>query len=120
MATNIVDKIRNEAILVCNPNSKKRPPTASLKAPIQAKKAGAMAKMPPYAATSFGNQKATSNSPRLLSTGDHGNPNFAAPKSEVNKYPQTILGMARKKSCHQKGNTIGCVILLSTFMISQF
>ena len=85
MATSMVHKIRKEKILVCKPSSKKIPPTASLKAPIQAKNTGNILKMPLYSATSLGNQNATSKKPRLLSAGLQGRPNFAAPKLEVNR-----------------------------------
>ena len=81
----MVQIIRNEVILVWSPNSKNNPPTASAKAPIQAKNTGAMAKIPPYFATSVGNQNATSNSHKLFSAGDQGIPNFAAPKSKASK-----------------------------------
>ena len=74
------------------------PPTASLNAAIHAKNAGNHENGGPKAATSAGNQNATSYKPRLLSGGDHGIPNFDAPKSNANKYPQTILGMATTKS----------------------
>ena len=85
IATNIVQKIRKEKILICKPSNKKIPPTASLKAPIHAKKIGNILKMPPYSATSLGNQKTTSKKPRLLSVGLQGRPNLAAPKFDVNR-----------------------------------
>lgn len=58
---------------------------ASLNAPIQAKKTENCLNTPPYAATSAGNQKATSKNPKLLSGGDQGSPNLAAPKSAVRR-----------------------------------
>lgn len=56
IATNIVHAISPAAALVLKPKAKKSPPTASLKAPIQAKNIGNIAKTPPYSATSPGNQ----------------------------------------------------------------
>lgn len=81
----MVIKSRIENGRVNNPNMRKMPPTASLNAAIHAKKTGNKAKIPPYSATSFGNQKDTSNKCRLLSFGDQGNPNLDAPKSVVKK-----------------------------------
>ena len=93
MATNIVNITRKEAIRVWNPNNSNNPPTASANPPIYAKKAGAIAKIPPKFATSFGNQNATSKSPKLASIGDLGIPNFADPKLKASKNPQTIRGI---------------------------
>ena len=85
IATSMVQKMRKEKSLVCKPSIKNIPPTASLNAPIQAKKIGNILKILPYSATSLGNQKATSKRPRLLSGGLQGKPNLAAPKFEVKR-----------------------------------
>ena len=96
----MVHMIKKEAIRVLNPNMRSKPPTASLNAPIHAKNTEAKAKIPPYSATSFGNQATTSKNPKLA-VDDHGNPNLSDPKLEVNNKPQLILGMANKKSPNQ-------------------
>lgn len=119
MATNMVHITKKEAILVLSPSIRNNPPTASLKAPIQAKNTGAKAKIPPYSATSFGNQAATSKKPRLA-VDDHGNPNLSEPKLEVNRYPQIILGMANKKSPIQCFWITGVISVFDNFKTSVF
>ena len=47
-------------------------------------------------------------------------PNFAAPKSKASKYPHTIRGIVKNKSCDQFGNSIGFVILVSSFIFFRF
>ena len=100
MATNIVHIIRKDAILVLKPKAKNKPPTASAKAPDQAKKTGNKAKIPPYSATSFGNQAATSKKPKF-GVDDQGKPNLSDPKLNVNSIPQTNLGIVNNKSANQ-------------------
>ncbi len=95
---------------VCNPAIKNNPPTASLKAPIQAKKAGNRAKMPPYSATSSGNQNATSNRPRLRSAGLHGMPNLGAPQQaaeDAGKCEQQVLPPIGHE--HRRGHGFKCL-----------
>ncbi len=94
----MVQKIKKEEIRVLKPKIQNSPPTASLNAAIQAKNTGNHENGGPKASTSPGNQKATSNKPRLFSSGDQGIPNFAAPKLVARRKPYTTLGIVRNKS----------------------
>ncbi len=103
----MVHMIKNEKIRVLNPNMTKRPPTASLKAPIQAKNTGNIANNPPYAATSPGNQADTSNKLKFWLSAVQGIPNLSDPKLEVRTNPQMILGKAVIISDNQLDSSTG-------------
>lgn len=119
MATNIVHSIKNDATLVLRPKAKNSPPTASEKAPIHAKNTGNNSKIPPYSATSFGNQATTSKMPKLA-VDDQGKPNLSDPKLSVSNSPHTILGMAKNISAIQCFWVTGVIISLIKFKIRVF
>lgn len=119
MATNIVQSIKNDAILVLKPRASSKPPTASEKAPIQAKKTGKRAKIPPYSATSLGNQATTSKKPKFAVL-DQGKPNLSDPKLKVSNIPQTNLGIVNSKSANQCFCSIGVISVFNTCKIRVF